>query len=38
MRADHSWDRSARKYVDLYRRAIASRIPRPALDKYQPPS
>jgi starch synthase len=35
MRADFSWDRSARKYVDLYRRAIASRIPRPDLETYQ---
>jgi starch synthase len=35
MSADFSWDRSARKYVDLYRRAIASRIPRPGLEKYQ---
>jgi starch synthase len=38
MSVDHSWDRSARKYVDLYRRAIASRMPRPALEKYQSPS
>jgi starch synthase len=38
MSADHSWERSARKYVDLYRRAIASRISRPALEKYQPQS
>ncbi|MBN1139944.1 MAG: glycogen synthase [Anaerolineae bacterium] len=35
MTADFSWDRSANKYVDLYRRAIASRIPRPGLEKYQ---
>jgi starch synthase len=35
MRADFSWERSARKYVDLYRRAIASRLPRPGLDSYQ---
>ncbi|MGC9333300.1 MAG: glycogen synthase [Anaerolineae bacterium] len=35
MRADFSWERSARKYVDLYRRAIASRIPRPGLESYQ---
>lgn len=34
MRADFSWERSARKYVDLYRRAIASRIPRPGLETY----
>jgi starch synthase len=35
MHADFSWPQSARKYVDLYRRAIASRIPRPGLEKYQ---
>jgi starch synthase len=35
MSADFSWDRSARRYVDLYRRAIASRLPRPGLEKYQ---
>ncbi len=35
MNADFSWDRSARQYVDLYRRAIASRIRRPGLEKYQ---
>jgi starch synthase len=35
MRADFSWDRSARKYIDLYRRAIASRISRPDLETYQ---
>jgi starch synthase len=35
MRADFSWQRSAVKYVDLYRRAIASRIPRPGLASYQ---
>ena len=35
MRADFTWSQSARKYVDLYRRAIASRIPRPGLDKYR---
>jgi starch synthase len=35
MSTDFSWDRSARQYVDLYRRAIASRLPRPALEKYQ---
>jgi starch synthase len=38
MSADFSWDRSARKYVDLYRRAIASRIPRPQLEEYRVPS
>ncbi|MFN2292416.1 MAG: glycogen synthase [Anaerolineae bacterium] len=35
MRADFSWERSARKYIDLYRRAIATRIPRPGLETYQ---
>ena len=35
MSADHSWERSAHKYVDLYRRAIVSRIPRPGLETYQ---
>jgi starch synthase len=35
MNADFSWDRSARKYLDLYRRAIASRIARPGLETYQ---
>jgi starch synthase len=35
MSADFSWDESALKYVDLYRRAIASRIPRPELKAYQ---
>jgi starch synthase len=35
MAADFSWHRSAREYVDLYRRAIASRIPRPGLESYQ---
>jgi starch synthase len=35
MTADYSWARSARKYVDLYHRAIASRIRRPDLDTYQ---
>ena len=35
MSADFSWERSARKYVDLYRRAIASRIARPGLDSYR---
>jgi starch synthase len=35
MSADFSWNRSARQYVDLYRRAIASRIRRPGLEKYQ---
>jgi starch synthase len=35
MRADFSWNRSAHKYIDLYRRAIASRITRPGLESYQ---
>jgi starch synthase len=35
MHADFSWEQSARKYVDLYQRAIASRIPRPGLETYQ---
>ncbi len=35
MHADFSWERSARKYVELYRRAIASRIARPDLEIYQ---
>ncbi len=35
MHADFSWDRSARKYIDLYRRALASRLPRPGLETYQ---
>ncbi len=35
MNADFSWAQSAHKYVDLYRRAIASRIPRPDLETYQ---
>ena len=35
MRADFSWQRSARQYVDLYRRAIASRLARPGLETYQ---
>ena len=35
MRADFSWERSALKYVDLYQRAIASRISRPGLESYQ---
>jgi glycogen synthase len=38
MHADFSWQRSAVKYVDLYRRAVASRIRRPGLEKYQVPS
>ncbi len=35
MHSDFSWERSAAQYVDLYRRAIASRLERPGLDKYQ---
>ena len=35
MSADYSWDASARKYVDLYQRALASRIPRPPREVYQ---
>jgi starch synthase len=35
MQADFSWGRSAQRYVELYRRAIASRIPRPGLEAYQ---
>ena len=35
MQADFSWERSARQYADLYRRAIASRLSRPALASYQ---
>jgi starch synthase len=34
MSADFSWTQSARKYVDLYQRAIASRLPRPDLEAY----
>lgn len=36
MSADHSWTASARRYVDLYRRAIATRVERPARESYQP--
>jgi len=35
MSADYSWDASARKYVDLYHRALASRILRPPREAYQ---
>jgi starch synthase len=38
MHANFSWERSAHEYVDLYRRAIASRLPRPGLEEYQVPS
>ncbi|HEY3230678.1 MAG TPA: glycogen/starch synthase [Roseiflexaceae bacterium] len=34
MKADHSWAASARKYVELYRRAIATRIERPPRETY----
>jgi starch synthase len=35
MHTDFSWGRSARQYIDLYRRAIASRLARPDLASYQ---
>jgi starch synthase len=35
MSADYSWDASARKYVDLYHRALASRLVRPPREAYQ---
>jgi starch synthase len=35
MAADHSWDASARRYVDLYRRAVASRIERLPHESYR---
>lgn len=35
MSADYSWDASARKYIDLYRRALATRIQRPPREAYQ---
>jgi starch synthase len=38
MHANFSWERSAQEYVDLYHRAIASRLPRPGLEEYQVPS
>jgi len=34
MMADFSWDTSARKYVDLYQRALASRAGRRELEQY----
>jgi starch synthase len=37
MLADFSWETSARKYVDLYRRALASRGERRDLDQYRIP-
>jgi starch synthase len=36
MLADFSWDASAKKYVDLYRRALATRQARPSLEQYRP--
>ena len=35
MHTDFSWERSARQYVDLYRRAIASQLARPDLASYR---
>jgi len=35
MRAGSSWNRSARRPVELYQRALASRTPRPGLEAYQ---
>jgi hypothetical protein len=35
MHTDFSWERSARLYVDLYQRAIASRLARPDLASYR---
>lgn len=35
MAADHSWEASARKYVDLYHRAIATRTERPPRETYR---
>jgi starch synthase len=34
MSADHSWDISAHRYVELYRRAIATRTERPPRETY----
>jgi starch synthase len=34
MSADHSWAASARRYVDIYRRAIATRADRPPHETY----
>jgi starch synthase len=34
MAEDFSWARAASSYVEVYQRAIASRIPRPALETY----
>jgi starch synthase len=38
MSADHSWATSARRYVDLYHRAIATRIDRPPREAYSAPT
>jgi starch synthase len=35
MNTDFSWNQSARRYIDLYRRAVASRIRRPGLEEYR---
>jgi starch synthase len=35
MTADFSWNHSAGHYVELYRRAIASRLPRPGIEAYK---
>lgn len=35
MSADYSWDASARKYVDLYERALASRVERLPPEEYR---
>lgn len=35
MSADHSWSVSARRYADLYQRAIATRIERPPREVYR---
>ncbi|HJZ47402.1 MAG TPA: glycogen/starch synthase [Roseiflexaceae bacterium] len=37
MSADHSWETSARRYVDLYRRAITTRSERPPHETYGKP-
>ena len=34
MSADHSWASSARRYVEIYRRAIATRSDRPPRETY----
>jgi starch synthase len=38
MAVDHSWRESARRYVDLYRRALATRSERPPRESYRPAS